>query len=196
MRRAASTRVVLHPCKRQSALHIPSHNTPPPHRTLHRPVGEPLPWASNGIHNQSEQHAEKIRRDPAEVPLQKRSLNIRPWRRDYTLLHAMAFVRELERRFGLVSHIYLIKVSRSKCHTFARADTSLGCRIQSAHESTSNNLPSYLKMSSQKRRLTGFGKAGIPFLCSPLSGPQNWRKMPSGAAALHSPVCENTSLIL
>jgi len=54
--------------------------------------------------------------------MQKRVLNVRPWKSDYTLLHAMAFVRELERRFGRVSHIYLIKVSRSICLTSARAD--------------------------------------------------------------------------
>ena len=111
MRRAVSTRVVLHPCKRQSALHISSHNPLPPRRTLYRTIGEPLPRVSYGIDNQSEQKAQKIRRDFADVPMQKRALNVRPWKRDYTLLHAMAFVRELERRFGRLSHIYLVKVS-------------------------------------------------------------------------------------
>jgi len=112
-------------------------------------AGERLPRASYGDPSQLEQRTETFRRDPEDISMQKRILNVRPWKRDYTLLHAMAFVQELERRFGRVLHIYLIKVSRSGCLTSARADASRDERIQSALETTSNNLPSYLKMSSQ-----------------------------------------------
>jgi hypothetical protein len=195
MRRATSMRVALHPCKQQSAPHIPWHNSPPPRRTSHRTAGERLPWASHSIPSQPEQRMETIRRDPEDVSLQKRILNVRPWKRDYTLLHAMAFVRELERRFGRVSHIYLIKVSRSEGLTSARAHASGAERIQSALETTNNNLPSYLKMSSQQRRLMGSAKARISPLCSPPNGPWSWKRKPSFAAALHSPVCENFSLM-
>ena len=115
MRRAASTRVALHPCKPQPVQHTPSHNLPPPRRTLYQKVGERPLWASGAqvsdILSQSKQSVEMIRRDPTDVSMQKRVLNVRPWKRDYTLLHAMAFVRELESRYGRVSHIYLVKVS-------------------------------------------------------------------------------------
>jgi hypothetical protein len=116
MRRAASIRDTLRPCKRQSAPHVPSHIPPPPCRALSRMASERPPWASrfqaNATLNQSKQRVETIHRDPAELSMQKRILNVRPWMKDYTLLHAMAFVRELERRYGRVSHIYLVKVSR------------------------------------------------------------------------------------
>ncbi len=62
---------------------------------------------------------ETIRGGLEDVSMQKRILNVRPWRSDYNLLHAMAFVRELERRFGGVLHIFLVKVSRYKCLTSA-----------------------------------------------------------------------------
>lgn len=120
MRRATSTRIALRPCKRQSASHIPQHNSPPPRRTLYLAAGERLPGASYGISGQSQQRIEATRGSGLEgISLQKRILNVRPWKSGYNLLHAMAFVRELERRFGRVLHIYLVKVSRSKCLTFA-----------------------------------------------------------------------------
>jgi hypothetical protein len=113
MRRAASTRVALHLCNQHSALHIPSYNPPLSHRTLYQIAGERLPCTSYGTPSQSKQRVEIIRRDSADISIQKRVLNVRPWKKDYTLLHAMAFVRELERRYGHISHIYLVKVSRS-----------------------------------------------------------------------------------
>lgn len=171
MRRATSTGVALHPCKQQSAPHIPWHNPPPPRRTLHQMAGERLSYTSYGIPSRPPQRTETIRHDPEDVSMQKRILNVRPWKSNYSLLHAMAFVRELERRFGRVLHIFLIKVSRSNCLISTRAEASRDERIQSALETTSNNSPSYLKMSSQQRRLMGCAKAGIPPLCSPLSGP-------------------------
>ena len=119
MRRATSTRVVFHPSRRQSAPQILSHNLPPPRRTLYRAAGERLPCAPYDIPSPSQRRIETIRGGFEDASMQKRILNVRPWKRDYTLLHAMAFVRELERRFGRVSHIYLVKVSRSTCRSAA-----------------------------------------------------------------------------
>ena len=119
MRRATSTRVALHPSTRQSAPQILWHNPPPPRRTSYRVAGERLPRAPYDIPSHSQRRIETIRSGFEDTSLQKRILNVRPWKRDYTLLHTMAFVRELERRFGRVSHIYLVKVSRSKCLTSA-----------------------------------------------------------------------------